>query len=143
LFYYHSELLRVRCFHYYYKELDFYWKKCTIKITSSSEFSLERNEKMPTCQNCGFKWSWWDTVKIGFKNNKNCSNCHKRQFVSPSIKMSQLLIYFFPFLLLVVTNSLLNLSDTVLLSIGFILVLVMIATMPYKIKLTNEQKPLW
>ena len=26
---------------------------------------------MPNCQNCGYQWSWLDTAKIGFINNKN------------------------------------------------------------------------
>ncbi len=98
---------------------------------------------MPKCQNCKYEWGWWDTVKIGFKNNKKCLNCHKRQYVTPNVKRSHFLYYFVPSIVLLICNPLLNLNDTVFLSIAFLFVLIMIVTMPYTIKLTNEQEPLW
>ena len=98
---------------------------------------------MPKCQSCDSQWGWLDTLKVGFINNKKCPICQKRQYVSPSAKKRQLLIYYFPFIFLVIASPLFNLSNTVSLSIGFLFILIIIATSPYTIKLSNEQKPLW
>ncbi|KYG59365.1 TIGR04104 family putative zinc finger protein [Planococcus maritimus] len=37
---------------------------------------------MPRCQNCGFKWSWKEVIMLSVKGKKECSNCHKRQYIS-------------------------------------------------------------
>lgn len=37
---------------------------------------------MPRCQNCDFKWSWKDVMKLSLKGKRECANCHKNQYVS-------------------------------------------------------------
>lgn len=41
---------------------------------------------MPSCQNCGFKWSFKDTWKITFKftgsSGRKCSRCDDTQYIS-------------------------------------------------------------
>ena len=97
---------------------------------------------MPKCQDCKYEWAWWDTVKIGFKNNKKCLNCHKRQYVTSNVKRSHVLYYLVPGIVLLICKPLLNLSASVFLSIAFLFVIIMIVTIPYTIKLSNEEEPL-
>ena len=37
---------------------------------------------MPRCQNCDFKWSWKDVMKLSLTGKKECPNCQKRQYIS-------------------------------------------------------------
>lgn len=98
---------------------------------------------MPNCQNCDYKWSWFDTVKVGFMNNKKCLNCGERQYVSTKTKKRTYAIYL-PFLLILLFfRPLFDLNSTVYVSFIILFLLVMIVTIPYTIKLSNKQEPLW
>ena len=98
---------------------------------------------MPNCQNCDYKWSWLDTAKIGFINNKKCPNCNERQYVSPRLSKGIYAIYFISLIVLLASRPLFDLSSTVFISLGALFVLVMTIIIPFTVKLTNEQEPLW
>lgn len=98
---------------------------------------------MPNCQKCNHQWSWFDTVKIGFINNKKCPNCGERQYVSPQPQKKVFLLYFIPFILIVFLRPLFNLDDTVYFLLSASIILCLLIYIPFSIKLSNEQKPLW
>ncbi|QHJ69153.1 TIGR04104 family putative zinc finger protein [Planococcus halotolerans] len=98
---------------------------------------------MPNCQNCNYKWSWSDTVKIGFKNNKTCPNCGERQYVAPKSQLGISLFTFIPLFIFVLLNSFYDLNIAVFISFVALFVIGMLTCIPFTIKLSNEQKPLW
>lgn len=98
---------------------------------------------MPNCQNCNYKWSWFDTVAIGFKNNKNCPNCGERQYVTPKTQLEVSLFTFIPLFLFIFLNSFFDLKNIVFISFVTLFILGMFIYIPFTIKLSNEQKPLW
>lgn len=98
---------------------------------------------MPNCQNCNHKWSWSDTVLIGFKNNKNCPNCGERQYVMPKTQLGISLFTFIPLFLLISLNSFFDLNYLVFLSFATVFIFAMLVFIPFTIKLSNEQKTLW
>lgn len=55
---------------------------------------------MPHCQNCGFKWSWSDMIKIALKGNMPCQNCQKDQYVKSSRNLFGVFLTVMPFVLL-------------------------------------------
>lgn len=55
---------------------------------------------MPTCQNCGFKWSWKDTMKLNFKGKWPCANCGREQYVSSKSSFWGSLLFSMPFVFL-------------------------------------------
>ena len=98
---------------------------------------------MPNCQNCGYQWSWSDTMKIGFKNNRKCPNCKERQFIKPQTSGGIYVLYMIPFILMLFSRSLFDLSTYVFISIGLLFVVILTLIIPYTIKLSNKQEPLW
>lgn len=98
---------------------------------------------MPICQNCTHQWSWPDTVIIGFKNNKNCPHCGERQYVTPNSQKVISLFTYIPLIIFIFLNSIYDLANIVFLSFITLFVLGMFIYIPYTIKLSNEQKPLW
>lgn len=98
---------------------------------------------MPNCQNCNYKWSWSDTLIIGFKNNKKCPNCEERQFIKPQASKGVSMLYILPMIIILFSRPLFDWSTPVFLSIGFFFILVATMLIPYTIKLSNEQEPLW
>lgn len=98
---------------------------------------------MPKCQNCDHTWSWLGTVKIGIKNNKKCSNCGKRQYVSAKSGKKQYAVYFFLLIALVFSRPLFDLSNMLYIPIGALFIIGMFMHIPYTIQLSNEQKPIW
>lgn len=98
---------------------------------------------MPNCQNCDFKWSWLDTAKIGFKNNKKCPNCGERQYISPRSRTGTYGFVIVPLIIFMFSRPLFDLSSSVYILLGILLILTMFIFLPYGIKLSNEQEPLW
>ncbi|TAA69234.1 TIGR04104 family putative zinc finger protein [Planococcus salinarum] len=99
--------------------------------------------EIPNCQNCNHQWSWSDTVIIGFKNNKNCPNCEKRQYVSQRTQLGISLFTFVPLFIIVFLSSFFDLNKVVFISFFILFFLGMFTYVPFTIKLSNEQKPLW
>lgn len=94
---------------------------------------------MPNCQNCNYKWSWFDTVKIGFMNNKKCPNCEERQSIKPQTSKGIYALYIIPLIIILFSRPLFDGSTPAFLF--FVLALTLI--LPYTIKLSSEQEPLW
>ncbi|WP_033542888.1 TIGR04104 family putative zinc finger protein [Planococcus sp. CAU13] len=98
---------------------------------------------MPNCQNCNYQWSWFDTFKIGFMNNKKCPNCQERQYIKPQANKRIYVFYIVPLIILLFSRPLFDWSTPVFLSIGFFFIFALTLIIPYTIKLSNEQEPLF
>ncbi len=95
---------------------------------------------MPTCKNCGKKWTWKQTIKTLFR--LKCPHCHKRQYESASSRKRTAMIGLIPLIALPL-NELLNLPWWM---VG-VLMLPMIAAIwiiyPFIIEISDEEEPLW
>jgi len=98
---------------------------------------------LPICQNCGAEWSWAETLKIGFKGSKRCDTCGTRQYVTQNFSLKIYVLLFLPLLTLIVFNSFLEFPMPVFITLSVLHILSMLSILPYTIKLSNEQKPLW
>lgn len=100
---------------------------------------------MPHCRNCGYQWTWTNTLNLSFKYFKSvkCQNCGEEQYVSTKSKSRPLLASFIGMFILTISHSLfdLNLLTYTLLAIPLILAVSVITL--YSIELSNEQEPLW
>lgn len=112
-------------------------------IAKYSEVQRREEKVMPNCQNCDYKWSWFDTFKIGVTNNKKCPNCGEGQYVMLQKSKAIYFVFFASLIVLLFSRPFFDLSDTVYISFGILFALIMFVIMPYTIKLSNEQKPLW
>ncbi|KIL53532.1 hypothetical protein KP77_05080 [Jeotgalibacillus alimentarius] len=101
---------------------------------------------MPNCKNCQYKWSFFETMKIGFANSRKCPNCGVKQYVSTKSRKSVYMIYMIPLIILLFVrpllesigmNSFFSITLVVLFMIAYILYI------PYTVRLSNEQEPLW
>lgn len=107
----------------------------------SLEHAEERKNLMPRCQNCGFKWSWKDMMKLSFKSDKKCPNCHKKQYVSGKSSFWGSLLFSLPFIF--VFNYLRIYMDVSwLLILLFFIIYLMFASllMPFVFKLSNTKR---
>lgn len=98
---------------------------------------------MPHCQNCGVEWSWFDTFKISFKGTNICSACGEKQHILPDLRFKTYLLYMTPLFILIVSGNFLNFSTAAIFTIALVYFFAMLIFAPYKIKLSNHQKPLW
>lgn len=96
---------------------------------------------MPTCNQCGTQWTWWQTIKRSFSISPGlpCPKCEKEQFVTKrSKKKSGLLIFIMPITLPIVT--LLQVPVTLILLIYPSLFVLLISSYPFLMELTNEEE---
>jgi len=100
---------------------------------------------MPNCQNCTSKWSWSDAFKLSFSPFKGskCAKCKQNQFISTKSRLLSSIISGVGVFSLILFTTLLDVSLPVYLSFGTLLILAVITTIPYSIKLSSEQEPLW
>ena len=100
---------------------------------------------MPNCENCSYKWSWTDSLKVSmmYYSGKTCSNCGEKQFISPSTRKSQWSVYFILLILIIFIRPLFDLSVTTNVLITTPILMIMIFAMPFTIQLASEHKPLW
>lgn len=99
---------------------------------------------MPTCQNCGKKWTWFDSIKklLTFRKSMKCNHCGKIQYQSVSSRNTISLIVLLPIITTPFTVMFdLSLFSVLLLEIALILVALFV--MPLFLKLTNNEEPLW
>lgn len=98
---------------------------------------------MPHCENCGTKWNWANTLKIGFTNNRKCPSCGERQYVVADTKLRTYIATALPLVILITASNYLDLSTQLTITMAAVFCMVMMAIMPYTIKLSNKQEPLW
>ncbi len=105
---------------------------------------------MPTCKNCGEKWSWFYSLKMifSFRKGAKCSHCGKIQFPSRAsrnkIFMVTLIPIFVNFLLSVfIFPEIAHLSSMVKVLLEMIILLAVILTMPFFLDLNDKDEPLW
>lgn len=93
---------------------------------------------MPICQSCGEEWTWKQTIKRLFK--LKCPYCGTRQYESASSRKKSGLFVLLS-LVLVPINAWLDFSmGTALIIIGIITSLI-IVSVPFILKLSNEEEP--
>ncbi|MEC5425780.1 hypothetical protein QGM71_20135 [Virgibacillus sp. C22-A2] len=95
---------------------------------------------MPTCQNCGKKWTWKQTIKTIFR--LRCPHCDKKQYESASSRIRGGVFFMLIPLLLLPINALLDFSVGAL-SIGIIFALILFGLYPFILQLSNEEEPYW
>lgn len=100
---------------------------------------------MPNCDSCGHKWSWADSMKVSmmYYSGKKCPHCGERQFISPSTRKKQWIVYLVLLFLILFIRPMFDISVAVNLMITIPIILIMIFSIPYTIQLADEQKPLW
>lgn len=98
---------------------------------------------MPTCQNCGEKWGWIQTIKTLFK--LECPYCGKKQYESTSSRQRSSLFILMPMLIIILpVSSWLGLPMSIAFILAIILGVVLIFGLyPFILNLSNEQEPFW
>ena len=99
---------------------------------------------MPTCQSCERKWTWLYTIKqiLRFRKRMNCQHCREIQYETKSSKNKVMLFIFLPFII----NPLCIIYDISKISILLIdigLIVGLLFTIPFILKLSNKEEPLW
>ncbi|WP_102691759.1 TIGR04104 family putative zinc finger protein [Rummeliibacillus pycnus] len=99
---------------------------------------------MPICRQCGHKWSWKETfVKLyTFKNKLTCSYCKSNQYISKKSK-DQLSLYTIIVPLVYIPLVSIGVSIGYILTCGITTYILMSICMPFLIKLSNEDEPMW
>lgn len=98
---------------------------------------------MPYCENCGTEWNWADSLKIGFTNNRKCPNCGERQYVVPNNRLRTYLLTMLPLIILIIASNYFDFSTQLTIAIAAVFFIIMMGVLPYTVKLSNKQKPLW
>lgn len=98
---------------------------------------------MPHCENCGNRWSWADTLMIGFTNNRKCPSCGERQYVVPNLSIKTYILYLLPLFILIILNITFEFPMGLFIALAIPYILIVIALIPYTIKLSTKQKPIW
>ncbi|SEQ93233.1 TIGR04104 family putative zinc finger protein [Piscibacillus halophilus] len=98
---------------------------------------------MPTCQKCNQEWSWRDTQKgiMHFKKGINCPYCGETQYQTASSLRRTNLVGLAPLLAL----PLVIMFDSWFWTILIILMasLAHLSIIPFFLKLSNEEEPMW
>lgn len=93
---------------------------------------------MPTCQSCGEKWTWKQTIKTLFR--LKCPYCGKRQYESASSRKKSGLFVLIS-LVLVPINAWLDFSIGIALILISIITIIIIGLLPFILKLSNKEEP--
>lgn len=99
---------------------------------------------MPTCQNCGREWSWFDTIKklVTFRKSMKCNHCEEVQYQSASSRNTTSLFHLLP-ISMIPLSVMFNLSVSSVLLLELAIILPILFVMPLFLKLTNKEEPLW
>jgi len=97
---------------------------------------------MPTCQNCGWRWSWKDTITQVFRIKLRCPYCESVQYLSAKSRVRASLLYL-PVLIIQFFLLTFHLSYPSIIGIDVILLALVTVHMPFIYKLSNEEEPLW
>ncbi|TLS37111.1 TIGR04104 family putative zinc finger protein [Pseudalkalibacillus caeni] len=99
---------------------------------------------MPACQNCGYTWKRKETTlkMLTFKSSYRCPNCLQKQYLSAETRKRSSL-YSLPFFLIIPFLAAFNIHFSVTLVIAVVYLVFYISYLPFTIKLSNENEPLW
>ncbi|WP_200411313.1 TIGR04104 family putative zinc finger protein [Virgibacillus salexigens] len=95
---------------------------------------------MPTCENCGEKWTWKQTIKTMFR--LVCPYCDKKQYESASSRTRGGVFMLFPVVFLPI-NAWLEISVGIALIIAIIFVFITFGLYPFILNLSSEEEPYW
>ncbi|MFD1361806.1 TIGR04104 family putative zinc finger protein [Lentibacillus salinarum] len=100
---------------------------------------------MPTCQNCGKKWSWKQTFirLVRFRTAMACPYCGEEQYESASSRRKTMLIGMMPIPLVFILPYISGLTIWMALILVIVISAGMISVMPFFLKLSNELEPYW
>ncbi|MCM2677515.1 TIGR04104 family putative zinc finger protein [Alkalicoccobacillus plakortidis] len=96
---------------------------------------------MPTCQQCGNKWSWKQTLKKTFVlyPGFDCPFCGKKQYqTNRSRKKSAALAFIIPTLIFIF--NILQVPFLTIIVVSIIVFTLMISIYPYLVDLSNEEE---
>lgn len=98
---------------------------------------------MPTCEKCQTEWTWKDSQKaiFQFKKGLKCPYCGETQYQTSSSQKRTSLVGMAPLLMLPVVIFI----DSWFLTISLILLASIshLSLIPFFMKLSNEEEPLW
>jgi CXXC-20-CXXC protein len=99
---------------------------------------------MPTCKYCGSKWSWFDSIKqlFRFRKSMKCNHCGEIQYQSSSSRNKTSLFVLSP-IIIIPLSILFNLSPTSILLVELALIVAVLFIMPFFLKLTEKDEPMW
>lgn len=98
---------------------------------------------MPTCQNCGYKWSWRETfVKMFTLSNKlKCPSCEAFQYVSKKSRNQLGLFVFIPYLIWIPLVAF-SVPFQYILAVVLVSYVLVFIWMPFLYKLSNKDEPM-
>jgi len=99
---------------------------------------------MPNCQHCDHKWSWKETfVKIfTFSNKLTCPYCNTSQYVSKKSK-NQLSLLTIVFSLVYIPLVSFGVSIGYILTWGIMTYILTSLCIPFLIRLSDKDEPMW
>jgi CXXC-20-CXXC protein len=100
---------------------------------------------MPTCQNCGHKWTWKTTFKKSFtlSTGMECPACGAMQYATAKSRKRMSLLNFISAPFLILSALFFDLSITPLLLIAIPLFAVVLFIYPFLYEFTDEEEPMW
>ncbi len=95
---------------------------------------------MPTCENCGQKWTWKKVVlqTVKFKNNATCPYCGTTQYIVPKSRKLTGIFGYIPAFLVIMLTLVLDLDGLGIIVLTATLMIVFLALYPFIIKLSNK-----
>ncbi|MBD1222001.1 TIGR04104 family putative zinc finger protein [Virgibacillus halodenitrificans] len=99
---------------------------------------------MPTCENCKYKWTYVQTIRVQlrFRVGMRCPNCHKRQYLTKKSQVTNVAIS----LVMIYILSFINDKQTITLISGILyiiaLTLIMQLVTPFLTSLTSTKSTL-
>ncbi|WP_412762097.1 TIGR04104 family putative zinc finger protein [Priestia endophytica] len=99
---------------------------------------------MPTCQNCGYKWTWRETfIKMfTFRNKLKWSSCGEFQYISKQSRNKLSTFTIVPFLIWIPLVSF-SIPFQYVLTVELVSFVAVFICIPGFYKLSSEEEPLW
>ncbi|WP_110926356.1 TIGR04104 family putative zinc finger protein [Bacillus massiliglaciei] len=99
---------------------------------------------MPTCQCCGKKWSWAESMKklVTFRKEMKCPYCGEAQYQSTASRNTIVLLSLIPVIILPL-SVLFQLPLVTMICLDAVLLLLIWMLMPIFLKITDKDEPLW
>lgn len=99
---------------------------------------------MPTCQNCRKRWSWFDTMKqiVSLRTRMKCHHCREFQYQSSASRKKMSLFALLP-IILIPLCLMFHFPKLYIFLLDIVLIIGVFLTMPFMLKLSNRDEPLW